>query len=400
MRRLLFIAPALIQGVITLISMPALVHVLGVQIWAEVALGQAVGSLGAIVVFLGWGINGPALVASKRTAKSRALVMQASVVTRLAVLVPSVIVCAVIAAMVSREATGLAILGAVGAVGFGLSNAWFFVGSEQPVLMLLRETLPFSATTAASVVTLLLGVDPVVALVLLIIAPAMAFVSSTSAAVGPARPLRGRLDAAAMIRLLRRQLAPMLVHMSQSGFAQLPLAAVGVLAPGALAGFAAIDRAQKQLLTAAGPIGNVLVADLDRQRRSELVWGSRRQALSNLWRLLAVSTGGLVIVAFTAQLLIELLTVGQIHIDTPEAVLLAFSMALTFAAGVVPALCLAPMRKMRASVLSSVFGLAAGAIALVIAVPTWGAVGALGAIILGAGMTLAVQIIVILRSDR
>lgn len=395
MKRSLFLLPPVVQGLLTLISIPALIHVIGAEAWSRVVVGQAVGSIGAVIVLFGWSITGPALVAQQTSDDARATVLRSSLPIRL-LLVPVVAtVGAVIVYLLVGGDFVLPILGAVGAVALGLTNAWFFIGSNDPRRLLIFEVLPGATTLAFALVVLLSSQNAQAGLILQIAAPIVACAVSTFAC------LRGRKRGQVLTSTesgIRAQARATVVHLAQATFGQLPILAVAVLAPLGLPTFAVVDRIQKQLLTAAGPLGSVLVADLERQYR---VGGSRTQrdhARQNLARLLIVALVGSVVTWMITPLLVSILTLGQISLSPSIQVLLAVAVGSTFVINVLPSLCLAPLGRVAVAARASVIGLIVVFVMLTILVPVMGTVGALLALIGGSVIAFALQLRAVLRA--
>lgn len=240
-RRLaLFVSIPLLNGLSTLLAIPAVTQSFGAQGWEAIAIGFAIGAAAAIVIELGWGVVGPLRVARARTAAHGTAYLW-SLKARIIVLVPAASLAAVVTALLvphyRLEASAMSVAAAL----VGLSPTWFFTGTGQPARILLADSLPRIAAVATSVLALHLGLPLLVYPSLLVVAGAISpavgwlFVRRASER-GPRLSLRRTLV------LIRLQLGVLGGRAALALYTSTPISLVALAAPGSLAVYSAADR--------------------------------------------------------------------------------------------------------------------------------------------------------------
>lgn len=145
----------LLSIVTPFLLMPVVARVAGPSGWSSFVAAQAVGTVGATVVFWGWNVGGPVLVAQASSAAERAEVYAASLRTRYLLLLGVVPVVAVVSALVAQPAHRVdASAMAVATSLLGMSPSWFGIGVGEPWLLFWYDTLPrvVAAVVGAGVV--------------------------------------------------------------------------------------------------------------------------------------------------------------------------------------------------------------------------------------------------------
>jgi PST family polysaccharide transporter len=133
----------LLSLVTPFLLLPVVARVAGAEGWSSFVSGQAVGTVGATVVFWGWNVGGPVLAARASDAEGRAQVYAASLRTRYLLLVGVGPVAALVSAAVAtpgHRSDAAAIAAATSLLG--LSPAWFGIGVGRPWLLFWYDTLP------------------------------------------------------------------------------------------------------------------------------------------------------------------------------------------------------------------------------------------------------------------
>ncbi|TQO20779.1 O-antigen/teichoic acid export membrane protein [Rhodoglobus vestalii] len=138
--------------------LPILARVAGADAWLAIAVGQSSGGFFALIVALGFNTVGPPLIAlAEPSIRPRLLVT--SIHARALVWLPSAIVAAVIASVVSPS--DYRVDAAVMAIAMsltGLSSAWFMIGLGRASLIAIYEISPrIVATVIAAIVVLNAG---------------------------------------------------------------------------------------------------------------------------------------------------------------------------------------------------------------------------------------------------
>ena len=133
----------LLSLVTPFLLLPVVARVAGPSGWSSFVAGQAVGMVGATVVFWGWNVGGPILVAQASSAVERAEVYAASLRTRYLLLLGVVPAAAVVSALVAQpghrvDASAMAVATSL----LGLSPSWFGIGVGDPWLLFWYDTMP------------------------------------------------------------------------------------------------------------------------------------------------------------------------------------------------------------------------------------------------------------------
>lgn len=137
-----FSAGPLLNLLTPFLVLPVLANSTDTAGWAELAIGQSVGSVAAGMVAYGWQIVGPVEIARADSATARRLYAE-SLVVRLLVLVPMLgVVVGVCAARAPGEHPLLASGVAASVTLVGLSPSWVSIGLGRPGTIVVYEALP------------------------------------------------------------------------------------------------------------------------------------------------------------------------------------------------------------------------------------------------------------------
>lgn len=132
-----------------LLLMPLLARTLDEFGWAQLAIGQSVGGVGAIVVNLGWNLSGPPEIAT--SAKARRATYLASLRQKLFALVLVIPVTCLVATIAAPGAgIGYEVPVAVATSLLGLSGNWFFIGEGRARSIALLDVIPRVSSVALS----------------------------------------------------------------------------------------------------------------------------------------------------------------------------------------------------------------------------------------------------------
>lgn len=269
--------PAL-SSVTPLIAIPAITASAGSAGWEAYALGLSVGSAVGTLVELGWPLTGPQRVAAEASGV-RWVTLISSLRTRvLALLVLAPVgagAATVLALRTTPDHLGTVVLMALATAVAGLSGNWYFIGVGQPLRILSSDAIPRAMLVSAASVAVLNGAP-------LIAVPAcylLAGLVSPGASLLLARherrqPARLRFDDD--LRAIRSQLSAVGSRSVGALYTALPITLVGLVAPSALAAFAAAERLMRMTLTMLQAVPNVLQnwlgsARTARQRRSRVL---------------------------------------------------------------------------------------------------------------------------------
>jgi O-antigen/teichoic acid export membrane protein len=257
LRKLLLFAAVPALGIISpLLVIPAVTAKFGAEGWGAIAIGMSAGAAAAVLVELGWGLTGPQLIASLH-ARDRAHIFALSLTTKLAILIPIVPLLILLCVTITPDYTSEAALMGVASAAVGLSPAWFFVGTSQPYRILVTDSLPkLLAATVTSVVLLTggpLAAYPALFLIAALLSPLFgALISDVSR-----RSLVG-INVGMVWQTMRRQSIALVGRAASSLYLSLPTTILAIIAPSAVAQFAAADRLQRMLLSGLSSVPNSL----------------------------------------------------------------------------------------------------------------------------------------------
>jgi len=289
----MFLLIPVVNGVSSLLALPAVTAAHGAAGWAAIAIGFATGAGAAILVEAGWGVDGPMHVARAGT-RARKLYYAWSARLRLAVFGPSALLAGLVAWLVSTEYKFEAGVMAVAVAAVGLSPAWYFTGTGQPGWVLFTDGAPRLVATGASVVGLLAGA-PLAVYPLLLGAGNLAtlWLGARFAGLGPM--LRPRLGRQRALRLAIIQGTALRGRIGSGLFKALPVTLVGIVAPGSVPVFAAAERLQKMALQFLNSVSLFLTSWVGEARTREL-----RIARANKAILVSGGVGLAAAIAFAA----------------------------------------------------------------------------------------------------
>ncbi|MFC6397848.1 hypothetical protein [Luteococcus sanguinis] len=302
-----FGASMALLAVASLMMIPAMVRASGAVAWGAMALGQAVGSIGAVLVGYGWNMSGPAQLAGADPSQARAQFLE-SVLARLALMIP--VSAGVILFTWFSAPPGfrlLAIVGGLSATTIGLSANWYFVGMVQPWALLTTETLPRVGGTFAGTVAMWMGgnamdgaVGQLLGMVTAVALSAIWVVSSAARRGAEKRQLKS------VPRVLAEQKDGVVASVSSTAMGALPVLLVAHSKPAAQPLYAFVDKLQRQIAVALVPFVTVLQGWVPRGDRL-----ARARRTIQFGALLGLFLSGFTFLA--APLLTKILGAGELH---------------------------------------------------------------------------------------
>ncbi|MDQ1074395.1 MULTISPECIES: hypothetical protein [Microbacterium] len=238
----LLTAVSAVSAISPLIALPLITRAAGPDGFAEIAIGQALGTLAATIITFGWAVRGP-VEAARSSHPAR--VFRASIVVRGANSLLVLPLVAVVAAFASHaDDHALAIVSALAFSLQGLSLSWYAVGVGRPLLALIFDAVPRIVLNLVGAVAALLTATPLLYPAILLVGTLAAFLAATWF-IG----LRERFSVRAALADARgayrggwrTALAAGLLTFSETA----PLSTLGVASSPAAVGFAPFDRVLK-----------------------------------------------------------------------------------------------------------------------------------------------------------
>ena len=159
LRKLFLFAVVPVIGIVSpLLVIPTVTSQYGATGWSAMAIGMSVGAAAAVFVELGWGLTGPQRVAGAPVSQRGHLYLLSNA-TKLSVFVLlSPFVYAICWFLTPSYAMECALMG-VATAAVGLSPAWFFTGTSQPLRILATDSAPKLVAAGVTAVALLAGGD-------------------------------------------------------------------------------------------------------------------------------------------------------------------------------------------------------------------------------------------------
>ncbi len=368
-----------VLAVVALWSIPEMIHASGPAAWGAIATGQAVGMVSAVVLYLGWGVSGPADVARAGSAERWRRYVE-SLRARGALAAPVLLATAGVAALVARHHTWLAVLAACCAATIGLTAAWYFVGTVAPYRLFVYETLPRAAGTLLGILAMRAGSGAEAGL-LGQLAGMVAGVAACSLWIRHVTrlPAAARQPIRPVGTVLREQGAGVTTSALGAAYTAVPVVIVGLTVPSALASFALLDKLQKQAYVALQPVQSVLQGWVPRAPAGGMHLRVRR-ALA-----VAACAGVLIaaVVALTTPWLVQWLGAGHVETAAVSAVLVGLLVATNLFESAVSRAALVPLGRIRTVARLTALGALVGLLLVPVGAHLWGTPGALLAVLVG-----------------
>jgi O-antigen/teichoic acid export membrane protein len=366
-------------GVLSLVAIPAMIAADGKDAWGAIALGQAIGTSGGVIAAYGWGLFGPAEVATATATQRRAGYLE-SLLVRLTLLGPVSLVAASLAFVLAPSMPIFAAIGAVSATSIGLSTSWYFVGLARPYAMLLLETLPRASGLAVGIGFMNLGYSAVMLPVCALVGMIAGFAISASWVLRSTRREGAEHSGSRPLRqVLSSRRHGVATDFAMTTFASAPLMIVSIIAPVIQPTFALADRLGRQADVALAPARTVLQGWVPRATGSARAKRARIALMASAGFAIVVGAG----LAIAGPALMRWLGNGQISVSWGVVLLVAACVALNFFVRAFELVVLAPFGRLdiaaKAIIASAVVGLPTVALGAVF----FGTIGSLSGVLVG-----------------
>lgn len=344
-------------GSLSLAAIPAMIAADGKVAWGAIALGQALGTSGAVIAAYGWGLFGPAEVAMATATERRAGYVE-SVIARLTLVLPVALVAAALAFALAPGRPVFAAAGAVSAASTGLSANWYFVGLARPYAMLLLETVPRASGLAAGIALMSAGYSAVALPACASVGMLAAFVISTVWVLrSTSREGAERVRRRALREVLSSRRHGVATDFAMTTFAAAPLMIVSAVSPAIQPTFALADRFARQADVALAPARTVLQGWVPRATGPARVRRARTAIAAAAGFAVAVGLS----LAVVGTPLMSWLGNGQISATWSVVLLVSACVALNFLVRAFELVALAPFERLdiaaKAIIASAIVGL-------------------------------------------
>lgn len=316
-RRLgLFGVSVLLNGVISLITIPIVIAVAGADPWASMATGQSIGNSFGVLVVFGWALTGPASIAMAPADRRPGLFLD-SLFSRGAILLPLVLVQALVTIAIVPHAKVVAFVAGLAMTLAGVSANWYFTGEGRPGRFLLFDTLPRVCGTITGLLLVVLT-DDLLFFALAQLTGSLVALGASSYVIFRGRNLDFR-EAARWSNIVARLVEQRHGVVATGLNAALTPAVLGIVAvafPPSLPLFVLADRLSRFVGMATSPLIQVFQGWVPAAHGPELL---RRITLSaRITVVLGIIAGASY--AALLPLFSELLTHGEVPVDASSAI--------------------------------------------------------------------------------
>ena len=361
------------NSAIGLLVVPATIYVVGADEWGAIAVGQAVGSIATIFVALGWGYNGPSLVARASDVGRRVIAIN-SLIARLLVAPIIVIASAVVAFSLAPTLPLASVIASVTVTLGGLGMGWYFVGEGQPRKLFVWDGLPRWIGSVVGVGSLFVWQDVYIFLWIQLAGGILSSAVATIVVIGRGPAVdRESWGVAEAFRGVKSQMYAGITVVTATSFASLPTLVIAAIAPASVPVYALGERLMRLALMAATPIfqwaqGWVPKSTSERPREWRIRMATRASYVLAIPVGLAVAVGG----PFAG----DLLSGGAVELPWELTIPLGVAVATSTISRVVGMACLLALGRDRSVAVSALYGAAVGTPLLFILVITSGSTGA------------------------
>ena len=251
-----YMAPTVLNGVVSIASVPLLILFIGSAGWAEIALGQAMGLFGSVFIGLGWPVVGPALLArSSVDEQYEHYVLSVWARITFAVLVTGVTIILFVYLAPDRS---VLLWATVASNLLGCASSWYFLGIDDPRGLFWRDALVRSLGTSLGLVGVAItSRGELFAIGMLLgIVGSMIFTYEKVRKrrhVQPPRPTLGKV-----LRSIQSQGNGLTANALYVALSSLALPLTAVVGGQVFIVFAILDKVQKQLTTVALPLTQLI----------------------------------------------------------------------------------------------------------------------------------------------
>lgn len=390
-----YTAAMLANSSIGLLVVPVTIYIAGADEWGAIAVGQSIGSIATILVALGWGYNGPSLVARASDSDRRVIAINSTIARSIAA--PLVVLAAALVAWNLAPTLPVAAVIACVTVSLGgLGMAWYFVGEGQPKRMFLLDGVPRWSGNLLGIAALFVWHDIYVFLWIQLAGGVLSSIIATFAVISAGPPVPAdSWGVKSAFRGVRSQLYAGITVVTATTFASLPTLVIAALAPASVPIYALGERLIRFALMSITPFlqwaqGWVPKSSPERPRS----WRIKRATYAAY--ILAAPIG--LAVAFAGPAAGHILSAGIVELPLSLTVAFGVAVAASTISRVVGMACLLALGDDRSVAFSAVLGAVVGAPLLFILVASAGSTGAAISLAISEVIVVVYQVIALKRA--
>lgn len=385
-----------ISALTPLIAIPVITSQFGAEGWVAVALGISIGTAAAVLVELGWGLNGSIRIA-RASPVARPRILALAMITKSLMSLITLGPIVGVSLFLQSEGSTVTILIACAYMLTGTSSAWYFIGLGSPGKILDCEVLPRLSLVLISCAGMQFWDWPIESYCIALI---LAALLSAVAVLRVERIVASDFLSHSLRRVLfafRRQGQALFARSASAIYIALPVVIVGFVSPGSVLVFSAAERLIRMSLTVLQSVPNSLQAYVGGAQGL----GDRRD---RVFRSVSVNVAVGILAAFTFAALSNVLSMvlfsDLIDFSSWAIVFGSVIIFLTCASRSVGSLGLVAYNDVRSISRSAVLGACVGVIGLLLGARYYGPSGALGAMALAEFAVLAYQAVALVQRTQ
>lgn len=388
-----FIALPMLSAISPLIALPAITLHFGAIAWASVAVAQSIGAAAAVIVELGWGLNGPQRVARASEPNQRQMLATA-LATKMTVFALVGVVATVTAVLLSPSYSVTAALVAGGAAGVGLTSTWYFIGTGSPGRIMVTDSIPRIVAVCVAALIISIGA-PLFVYGLATLLPSLLSPVLSVWVTGVRRQDFRIARGGRLFLAIRLQMLALSGRAISALYIALPITLVSLVSPQAVAVFASVERLQRMSLTLLQSIPNFMQGWVGRSPDHQVRMARALQSI-----LINGCLGLLAGVGFTvlAPWVSDFLFSGVVDVPIGLSAFggcLIFIVCLSRATGNIT---LVALRKLRVISISALAGALVGVPSILVFAALLGPAGGLLGEVIAEAVVLSVQLIGVRRA--
>lgn len=346
----------LLLGVASLVLMPAVIGSAGLNTWSSIVLAQALAQVVATLVGCGYGVNGPAVVATLTTDDGVRYFRIAERV-RFVIAVPCFALMIGAMFIIPNPDPIAGLLGGAHIAIGAFSATFFYVGRSAPRWQLFAEICPRVALMLAGAICLVLGAPLLVGLALPAVGALVAVAVSNSTIRLSAKQetqTRVRLEIASIRSEMRNQLGPAASSILRGGRDALPVLVVTAIAAELVGAFGVFDRLVRQALGVMSSVTATLQGWVPRRIAAE---GGTRPAVAAMVVGFGIAGTVVLLFAWFGSPVIRWLAAGTIQPTVGEVLVCGGVIATGIMIQIVAYACLVPLGAIRGVIWSALVGI-------------------------------------------
>ncbi|MCK6079111.1 hypothetical protein KZX37_00590 [Microbacterium sp. EYE_5] len=382
-----------ISLVIPLIALPIVARVGGVDTWAALTVGQALGGYAVAVSFAGWNVLGTPRIALAKPEARRPL-YELSFAVRLCVFAVIAPIAALVGWLIAPDGGKvMAVFAVISSALPGLGVAWYAVGASSPMIIAKYELVPRAIASVASIPLVLLTGVVEIYVICLVIGPLLGLVVFNVKEVGRAvPPWPGRSQ---ITENMRDHRGAWMLEASGNLYAGAPVPIAGALSSPALAAsYGSADKVYRYALFSVVAFGNALQG---------WVLGTPSRRSRHTTAIVLMATLGVLggsVIAFGGSALSALLFGAKVAATSDTMLWLGLAFAAVAMSTPLIRNVLVPSRREKQVLIATLCSAVVGVTSMVILGLAWGSAGVSAGLAISECTTLAACVALVATRNR